>query len=80
MPNCGVTVIWAVSGAPGLLAVKLMFPVPEAGKPIPVLSFNHENVAPPEPLNGICNAVPPQTAVSPGLLIAGADNMEIVNV
>lgn len=39
LPNCGVTVMTAVSGLFGLAAVKLRLPVPEAGSPIDGLLF-----------------------------------------
>jgi hypothetical protein len=43
----------AVSGAEGLAAVKEIFPVPEAGRPMAGLELVHSNTAPAVPLKAM---------------------------
>ena len=53
-PITGVTVTTLTSGAPTLAGVKTMaFPLPEAAKPVAVLSFVQINDAPGEPLRAM---------------------------
>ena len=60
LPNCGVTVIVAVCGSAGLVAVNEIFPVPEAGSPMSWLLLVHSNVAPEVPLKLTVTVWPPQ--------------------
>lgn len=60
LADTGVTVMLAETGPPVMAAVKLIFPVPEAGKPIEVLSLTHSNVAPMLPVKVTLTGWPAQ--------------------
>ena len=65
-PWVGVTVILAVCTVVTLALGKLIFPLPEASRPMAVLSFVQVNPAPGEPEKGTDTVCPAQTSTSLG--------------
>ncbi len=79
-PALGVTVIVPVCTVAALAALKLRFPLPEAGKPIAGLLFVQLKVGPPVPEKPTLTASLAQTVTSAGSITVGSGLTVIVNV
>lgn len=67
----GVTVILAISWVETPVDVKFRLPMPLAPRPMAVLSFDQEKMAPDDPENVAVTGAPPQTEILAGWLTVG---------
>ncbi len=71
-PRLGVTLMFPVVTTPTLAALKAMFPVPLAPKPMAVLLFVQAKVAPEVPVNVVATGLPAQAPTATGRSTIGA--------
>ncbi len=80
LPSVGVTVMVATSWVVTAALVKLMFPAPEAARPMAVLEFVQLRVAPVLPLRFTLTTCPPQAVALAGVLAVGEGLTVMVKV